>query len=480
MINGHDHGAHAETLANTLTRESTPEDVRKCLSQLAFSDPLFVERVLGVVKTKTGLPLPALRRSCAQIRREAVSRPRDKAPLWISEIRLNRDGEPVPDAANIVIPLARADEWRGVIAYDEFHQRPMFMRKPPWETDWRGPVQFADADEARVLVWVQNAGIHARIDAVRQALAIVADNSRFHPVRDYLDALVWDSKPRLNNWLSYYLGVERIENYTEEIASRWMIGAVARIYQPGCFAKYCLVLEGEQDLRKSTALETLGVPWFTDDVAELGTKDASMQIGNAWIVELAELDSVRRAHISAIKAFISRKTDKFRKPFGRYIIEQPRQCIMAGTVNPSTEYLTDETGGVRFWPVTCTAIDIDALKADRDQLWAEARARYLAGEKWWIDVAEVAAAAREEQESRYASDSWETNISAWLAANPMLDRITTSDILKSVFEIPPAEHDRAKQTRVGAILRQRLRWVSKRSRTADGLERYYERPNIRS
>jgi putative DNA primase/helicase len=476
MFNGHDHGVHAEELANALSKQSTPEDVRKCLAQLAFSDPLFVERVLATVKLKTGLPLPALRKTCSQIRREAIVRPVDEKQLWVSEIRLNRDGEPVPDAANIVIPLRQADEWRGVIAYDEFHQRPMLMRKPPWSVHWRGPTQFADADEARVLVWMQNAGIHCRIEAVRQALAIVADENRFHPVREYLDSLIWDGTPRLNNWLTYYLGVEPIPNYTDAIAPRWMIGAVARIYQPGCFAKYCLVLEGEQDIRKSTALEVLGEPWFTDDVSELGTKDASMQIGNAWIVELAELDSVRRAHISSIKAFISRKTDKFRKPFGRYIIEQPRQCIMAGTVNPSTEYLTDETGGVRFWPVTCTAIDIDALRADRDQLWAEARVRYQAGEKWWIDVAEIATAAREQQEARYSADSWEDAIASWLAANPLTQRVTTSQILKSVFDLQIADHSRAAQTRVGAILRQRLLWRSRQTRESGKPERWYERP----
>lgn len=480
MINGHDHGAHAEQLASQLSRQSPPEDIRQTLSQLAFSDPLFVERVLAIIKERTGLPLPALRKTCGQIRREAIMRPKDDRPAWISEIRLNRDGEPVPDAANVVIPLRQAPEWQGVIAYDVFHQRPMFMRRPPWgDKNWSGPTQFADADEARVLVWVQNSGIHARIEAVRQALSIVADENKFHPVRDYHDALVWDGTPRLDNWLTYYLGVEPIENYTAAVAARWMIGAVARIYQPGCFAKYCLVLEGEQDIRKSTALEVLGEPWFTDDVSELGTKDASMQIGNAWIVELAELDSVRRAHISAIKAFISRKTDKYRKPFGRYIIEQPRQCIMAGTVNPSTEYLTDDTGGVRFWPVSCTSIDIDALRNDRHQLWAEAGHRYRAGEKWWIDVAEIADAAREEQETRYAVDSWEENISRWLSANPTITRITISDILKSVFDLTsPADHDRPKQTRVGVILQRRLRWRKTRTRVNGEREYSYERPNV--
>lgn len=473
MING------AEDEAGRLTPQSSSADIRGVLAYLSLADPIDVERILQIIRIKTHQPVAVLRKIQRDIEKKEIRVvTAGTRPDWLSLIRTNpTNGEPIPDAANVLIPLLHDEAWRGRIAYDEFHQRPMFVTKPPWANGhWPGPSQFSDADEARVLVWMQNAGIHCRIEAVRQALSIVIDDNRFHPVRDYLSGLRWDGTPRIDSWLTYYLGVEAITDYTSAIGARWLISGAARIFEPGCLAKYCLVLEGEQDLKKSSALEVLGAPWFTDDVAELGTKDASMQMGNAWIVELSELDSVRRAHVSAIKAFISRKVDRFRKPFGRYIVDQQRQCIMAGTVNPSTEYLTDDTGGVRFWPVLCTSIDLDGLRDSRDQLWAEAVARYHAGEKWWLDVPELLEAAREEQEARFSADSWEEAISQWLTANPLIMRVTTSEILKSVFELPIAEHDRPKQTRVGTILRRRLLWHSRQTRVLGKPERWYERP----
>src|SRR6516225_7305783 len=233
-------------------------------------------------------------------------------------------------------------------------------------------------------LWMQHHGVHLRNkSAIRMVLAAVVRDNLFHPVRDYLDKLKWDGVPRLDKWLTSYLGVVEIENYTAMSGRWWMISAVARIYQPGCIAKYVLIIEGPQDLGKSTALRILGGEWFTDDIETLGSKDSQLQIGNAWIIELPELASTRRAEIGAVKAFISRPVDKFRPPYGEHLIEQPRQCALAGTVNPEGKYLLDETGAVRYWPQKAAKIDLVALERDRDQLWAEAVYRYKAVELWW-------------------------------------------------------------------------------------------------
>jgi predicted P-loop ATPase len=120
----------------------------------------------------------------------------------------------------------------------------------------------------------------------------------------------------------------------------------------------------------------------------MGSKDASMQLRGVLIVELSELDVLNRAEMARAKAFLSLQTERFRLPYGRRVIQVPRQCVFIGTTN-SDQWLKDETGGRRFWPVRCGQIDIPGLKRDRDQIWAEAVHRYRAGERWWLEDAEV-------------------------------------------------------------------------------------------
>jgi putative DNA primase/helicase len=443
--------------ARTLTRDYQPTQVSRLLQRTikAGLDKIDEQQIFDTIRKGTGISAPEFKKIIRGVRREVAPA---GTPSWTGRLALNFFDEPLNTASNVLIALRCDDGWRDVLGFDEFSQRPMIMRRPPWvdpdDDQVAYPRPLADVDEARTLIWVQERGIHARADAVRHALAVAVDDNRYHPVRDYLELLKWDGQPRLNNWLTYYLGVEPIPNYTDAIGVCWMISAVARIFEPGCIAKYCLILEGDQDLKKSTALRILGDPWFTDHISELGTKDSVMEAGNAWIVELAELDSARKAHNSAIKAFISRQVDKFRPPFGHHVIEQPRQCVLAGTINPVEGIFTDATGAVRFWPVACTSIDADALRHDRDQLWAEAVHRYRLGEKWHLDNEDQLAAAQEQQELRYAADSWEANIEKWIVLNASwLTRFTVTDILKSVFEKEAKDHDRASQTRVGIAMK---------------------------
>ena len=110
-----------------------------------------------------------------------------------------------------------------------------------------------------------------------QAVQTIAREFPIHPIREYLDGLQWDRVSRIDDWLTLYLGVDPSE-YVRAVGSKWVIGAVARIMRPGCKNDTCLVLEGPQGLLKSTALKTLAGPWFTDEIADLGTKDAALQV----------------------------------------------------------------------------------------------------------------------------------------------------------------------------------------------------------
>src|SRR5262249_9639861 len=153
---------------------------------------------------------------------------------------------------------------------------------------------------------------------------------------------------------------------------------------------------------------------FTDDMPDLSTKDASLATAGVWIIEPSELDAMTRADVNRVKAFLSRRIDRFRPPYGRRFVKFKRQCIFAGSVN-DTEYLKDDSGGRRFWPVRCSVLGLEALGRDRDQLWAEALVRYRRGEPWWLKDPELIAAAVQEQDDRFSGDPWQPVIGEWLA-----------------------------------------------------------------
>jgi predicted P-loop ATPase len=247
-----------------------------------------------------------------------------------------------------------------------------------------------------------------------EAVETVAHDRSFHPVREYLDGLAWDGVPRIEQWITTYCH-GKDSAYVRAVGSRWLLSAVARIYEPGCKADCVLIFEGDQGARKSQAFSALARPWFSDRLSDLGSKDAALECAGVWIIEIAELDSLSRAEASAIKAFMSRTHDRFRPPYGKRVIELPRQCVFAGTLNPEGGYLKDPTGGRRFWPVkTGNAIDVDALKRDRDQLWAEAVHHYRHGRPWWLESKDLEALAKEEQDDRRQPDDWEQPIREYL------------------------------------------------------------------
>jgi predicted P-loop ATPase len=288
-------------------------------------------------------------------------------------------------------------------------------------------------------------------------------------VRTYLNSLYWDGIERVDRWLTSYLGADDTE-YSRAVGARWLISAVARIVRPGAKADCCLILEGPQGIRKSTALRTIAYEYFTDELADLGSKDAAMQTRGVWIIELSELDNLSHAEVARIKAFISRTTDRFRPPYGMRLVESPRQCAFAGTVNHGT-YLRDETGGRRFWPAVCGRIDIDALAHDREQLWAEAKVRFESGSVWWLDTADLVQLAAAQQEARYEGDPWEEVIGPWLECR---ESAAVSEILQKCISKPQAQWTQTDKLRAARCLRAQG-WVRYRERRGNRLEWRYRK-----
>lgn len=380
----------------------------------------------------------------------------------------NRQGNIYPVLANAIAALRYAPEWKGVLAFNEFDLTPMTMRAAPWGFSTDGH-SWTDQEDRLTAEWLQRHGILVDVNTAAQAAQTVAKDRSFHPIRNYLESIKWDGVERLECWLSTYLGVEDT-SYSRAIGSRWLISAVARIYRPGVKADCCLILEGPQGIKKSTALKTLAGPYFTDELAELGSKDSALQTRGVWIIELSELDTLSRSEVSRIKAFMSRTTDRFRPPYGKRLVESPRQCVFAGTVNHST-YLRDDSGARRFWPVVCGCIEIEQLARDRDQVWAEAKARFEQGAIWWLDTMELVTAAAQEQADRFDADPWEELIARWIDCR---DSASMSEVLSSCLDKPRPHWTQGDKNRVARCFRS-LGWERYRERVGTTLGWRYRR-----
>lgn len=382
----------------------------------------------------------------------AVRKPADVPERdWRAGLITTDKGAPKALLANAIHALRAAPPWAGTLGFDAFAGRTCAIAALPFPAalgQWTDTLDILTAD------WLQHEGIQVNAMVAAQAVETVAKEHPFHPVIDYLDALKWDGVSRIETWLSIYLGAADTP-YTRAAGRAWLISAVARVRQPGCKADMSLILEGEQGAMKSTAFDVLGGKWFTDDIEKLGTKDASMQAMSAWIIEMAELDAMtRKVDISAVKAFLSRRSDRFRLPYGKRIIEAPRQCVFCGTVNPGgSGYLHDETGNRRFLPVAIGKIDIDFLRRERDQLWAETSAAYAAGEKWWFTDEKTTQAAKAEQDARREHDVWEGAIEVWLEQQGNPNFVTMVAVLKDALGVEIDRQGKAEQRRAGGCLR---------------------------
>ena len=353
-------------------------------------------------------------------------------------------GSILANLANAHTALRHAPDWDGVLGFNLFHYRAEAVRATPWGYFGR----WDDHQDRLTADWLQHHQIGAGPEVAGQAIQTVSRERTFHPLREFLSAQVWDGVERIGQWTALNLGTEN-NDYCRAVGERFLIGLIARAYQPGCKLDSAPILENAQGTFKSTAAKIIGGEYFTDELADFGSKDAALQLSGVWLIELSELDAMGRTEVAKVKAFMSRTHDRFRPPYAKSVIEVPRGCAFIGTTNADT-YLRDETGARRFWPLRCGRIDIDALKRDRNQLLAEARVRFEAGAAWWLDSRELVVDASREQEERFESDPWQEPIAKWADCR---GPFSVEEVLEKCLEKLRATWTQGDRNRVGRCLR---------------------------
>ena len=244
----------------------------------------------------------------------------------------------------------------------------------------------------------------------RTALRLFCKGHRFHPIRDKLREIKWDGVSRIEGFLTRWMGCEDTP-YVREVSRLIFAGGIHRLYQPGCKFDYVPVLVGPQGSGKSTIVRWLAMEddYFTELTVMEG-RESVEQLTGAWICEISELLALTRVkEQEAVKSFLSRQRDRYRKPYDREITEQPRRCIFIGTTN-RRQFLKDRTGNRRFCPVEVSMAGFTLFENEKlcreeiAQCWAEAKARYDEGKLPPTADLQLLGAFRDAQESAMEED----------------------------------------------------------------------------
>lgn len=414
---------------------------------------------------------------------EYHSRELESVEDWKSLVICDHKGNPVKTSLkNNILYLQHHPKYKGIFRYNEFSHQIMVTRCPVWDDEDAFRVHtVTDVDISQTASSLESLGMSPDRTRVHNAIEVVANKNSFHPAQDYFNALEWDGKERLNNWLSYYLGAEDDEaEYLAFIGKKWLVAAVKRVFKGGCKFDHVLVMEGKQGRGKSTALKVLATfgddveeSYFTDaiTIADIQSKDTIQKIQGSIIVELAELAGFNKKDDEEIKRWITLQHDDIRLPYARTTTRFKRQYVLSATTN-GYDYLKDPTGNRRYWPCKTGTIDLEALKKDRKQLWAEAVHWYKQG-LYVGPTPEEMLLAEKAQEKRRSIDAWENDVVSALSNMALKPDIKTEDIMREMG-LGLKDRDYKAQRRVSGIM-QGLGYESKPKRIGATVQRVWEK-----
>jgi len=358
------------------------------------------------------------------------------------------------------------EAWRGVVGFDAFRGAICKRLATPWGGQ---PGLWTDIDTSRAQCWfaeVMQAPVSA--DMINRALSVVADDNTYNSLADELSSYKFDGTPRLHSWLPDLFTTEDTP-LIREYGKRFLIGAVARAFEPGCEMQNLLILEGVEGIYKSRGIRALAGDKFYSDAAinlgKSGQDDAIRLLQGRWMFEFGELAALKTGSYQEVDGFISRTVDTLTPKYNNFSKSFPRITVLWGTTNAG-QYLTKSFGNRRYWSAhVMSEIKIDEVAKHRESLIAEAIVAYRAGVPWWL-TQDVEVEAKLDQEARYQQDAWEEKVSLYLHVHLQRLRargfVTVTEMLEAL-KLKTDRWTRREDMRIAEILH-RLGWRRGRQR----------------
>ena len=328
---------------------------------------------------------------------------RSNVVLW-KEMGLLADSKdiPYPTLANVSMIMRFHKNFKGKIWWDHFCERVYHTTTGPYPREW------TDIDSKNLAAFIQYTLRLPKISLkmVDDAIGHAAHQNPRNSAQEWLESLEWDGTERLSTWVGDCLHVP-LTAYSMAVGRNWIISMIARAYKPGIQADHMPVLEGTMGAGKSSALEILGDRWYAAVGTAFGSYEFINTIQGKWLVEIPDMAGFSRRDHSHVISTITTRTDRYRIKYGRHDEDHPRKCIFAAT-SETEDYLPEMRGIRRYWPLRCgKTINLEALRNQREQIFAEALHAYRQGEAYYKMPAEETSI---EQRARNSEDLWTEDV----------------------------------------------------------------------
>jgi len=308
----------------------------------------------------------------------------------VEEVReslfLTEKGQPANTIGNCRTVFCHDPLLRDAIRLNLLTDRVDIVRDLGWR---RNTSALTDTDVKYLLLYFEQTYGLTSEKKMTAALSIVANENCYHPIQDVLNSLVWDGTPRIRSCLHHFLGAEE-SDYVEEMLKHFLLGAIRRVFHPGCKYEEMLCLVGGQGAGKSSFFRLLAIrdEWFSDDLKKLDDDRVFQKLQGHWIIEMSEMLATSNAKsIEEVRSFISRQKETYRTPYEAQPKDRLRQCVFGGSSNTLDFLPLDRAGNRRFLPIMIypenaevhILEDEDGSRAYLLQVWAEAMTIYRSG-----------------------------------------------------------------------------------------------------